>query len=167
VYDTSILAARAYNVVQDYLRKYRTECKITKDTPKEELSTVFTDARRIADEAVQRLRRDLNMAGTIFDDQAVVDAGKTHGNTMNLPSRPIRQEDPPPETTNRTPPKTTIPPEVTNVIPLVEDPPLEQVSIAEETKSEPAEVVVDNSPNEDDIVSIVPTSSVNQVTQVE
>lgn len=62
------MAARAYNVVQAYLRKYRIECKITKDTPKDELTAVFGDARRLADEAVQRLRRDLNMNDGVVDE---------------------------------------------------------------------------------------------------
>ena len=69
VYATSRLAARAYNVVQEYLHSYRTEHKITKDTPKDELHAVFNEARRIAHEAVQILRRDLRIKEGVDDDE--------------------------------------------------------------------------------------------------
>jgi hypothetical protein len=148
VYDTSFLAARAYNVVQDYLRKYRNEYKITKDTPKEELSSIFAHARRFADEAVQRLRRDLNMADTAVDDEAV---DTTTDSTKKAPAHPITHKSPP---------------EAMNVLPPVTETPLEQVSTAPEQvsavdiKSQPSDVV-DGSPKENDAESIVPFSSAN------
>jgi hypothetical protein len=63
------LAARAYNVVQDFLLYYRTHRKYTRDTPKEELVAVFAEARRAADDAVKRmLLDDINHAIPIMDD---------------------------------------------------------------------------------------------------
>lgn len=55
VYDTSRMAARAYVVVQDYLRKYRENRALTKDSPKEELARIFATARKAADDAVTEL----------------------------------------------------------------------------------------------------------------
>ena len=56
-------------MVQEYLHSYRTEHKITKDTPKDELHAVFNEARRIAHEAVQILRRDLRIKEGVDDDE--------------------------------------------------------------------------------------------------
>jgi hypothetical protein len=136
------LAARAYNVVQDYLRKYRIEYKITKETPKEALTSVFADARRIADDAVQRLRRDLNMADVI-DDEVDMSVDDT---AANKPSLSVSQENPP---------------ATLNVIPPLEEPPLEKDSTAVAT-AEPTDVV-DASPKETDFENAVPTSSASQV----
>ena len=61
VYDTSRLAARAYVVVQEYLRQYKKSPGYNKDTPKEELVSVFCMARKAADDAVKLLMEDLNM----------------------------------------------------------------------------------------------------------
>jgi hypothetical protein len=55
VYESSRLAARAYVVVQDFLRQYRTSCRIAKDTPREALAAVFATARQVADDAVRHL----------------------------------------------------------------------------------------------------------------
>lgn len=52
VYDTSTLAAMAYNTVQDFLAEYRGIRGITKTSPKEELTDVFTKARRKAEDVV-------------------------------------------------------------------------------------------------------------------
>ena len=59
VYDTSRLAARAYVVVQEYLRQYRSDNTLTKESPKEELATIFASARRAADEAVRELKDNI------------------------------------------------------------------------------------------------------------
>lgn len=59
VYDTSRLAARAYVVVQDFLRQYRDDHTITKESPKEELAIIFANARRAADDAVRELKDSL------------------------------------------------------------------------------------------------------------
>ena len=58
VYDTSRLAARAYVVVQEYLRKYRENRTANKETPKEELAKIFASARKAADDAVQEMRKE-------------------------------------------------------------------------------------------------------------
>jgi hypothetical protein len=65
VYDTSRLAARAYVVVQDYLRQYRADNRITKDSPKEELAMIFANARRAADDAVRDLNASIVNASTV------------------------------------------------------------------------------------------------------
>lgn len=56
-------------MVQEYLHSYRTEHKVSKDTPKDELLAVFNEARRIAHEAVQILRRELRIKEGIDDDE--------------------------------------------------------------------------------------------------
>jgi hypothetical protein len=67
VYDTSRLAARAYIVVQDYLRSYRISHSITKDSPKEDLAQIFANARKAADDAVRdMLRQDGGQDTTNF-----------------------------------------------------------------------------------------------------
>jgi hypothetical protein len=67
VYDTSRLAARAYIVVQDYLRSYRNKNSITKDSPKEDLAQIFANARKAADDAVRdMLRQDGGQDTTMF-----------------------------------------------------------------------------------------------------
>ena len=128
------MAARAYNVVQDYLRKYRSQCKITKDTPKDELTTVFADARRAADEAVQRLRRDLNMNDAV--DEGIVDAPI---DTMN------------PQSSSASPASVNIDTQITESH-------LDRVSTVN-TESQPTDSV-DESPNHRDFD---PTTSARQV----
>jgi len=60
VYDTSRLAARAYTVVQDYLREYRgSNSTVSKETPKEELAKIFASARKAADDAVKELQNQI------------------------------------------------------------------------------------------------------------
>jgi hypothetical protein len=67
VYDTSRLAARAYIVVQDYLRSYRNNHSITKESPKEDLAQIFANARKAADDAVRdMLRQDGGQDTTMF-----------------------------------------------------------------------------------------------------
>jgi hypothetical protein len=67
VYDSSRLAARAYVVVQEQLRQYRTNRSFAKETPKEELALLFTAARRAADDAVRQLKNEIRMG----NDEAV------------------------------------------------------------------------------------------------
>ena len=57
------MAARAYVVVQDYLRKFRENRSLTKDSPKEELARIFATARKEADDAVAELRRSDEATG--------------------------------------------------------------------------------------------------------
>jgi len=57
VYETSRMAARAYVVVQNYLKQYRNR-SMTKDAPKEELAKIFATARKAADEAVIALIKE-------------------------------------------------------------------------------------------------------------
>jgi len=51
------MAARAYVVVQNYLKQYRNR-SMTKDAPKEELAKIFATARKAADEAVVALIKE-------------------------------------------------------------------------------------------------------------
>jgi hypothetical protein len=67
VYDSSRLAARAYVVVQEQLRQYRTNRSFAKETPKEELALLFAAARRAADDAVRQLKNEIRMG----NDEAV------------------------------------------------------------------------------------------------
>jgi hypothetical protein len=71
VYDSSRLAARAYVVVQDFLRQYRTSCPFTRDTPREALAAVFATARQVADDAVRQLLND--------DDEVIFNASDPSG----------------------------------------------------------------------------------------
>ena len=64
VYDTSRMAARAYVTVQDFLRKYRDNRSLTKDSPKEELARIFSTARKAADDAVLELKHSDNEMAT-------------------------------------------------------------------------------------------------------
>lgn len=59
VYETSRLAARAYVVVQDYLREYRTGNAALRESPKEEVAKIFAGARKAADDAVKELQRQI------------------------------------------------------------------------------------------------------------
>ena len=119
MYATSRLAARAYNVVQEYLHSYRTEHKITKDTPKDELHAVFNEARRIAHEAVQILRRDLRIKEGICDDEGE--------DVTDFPIDEPKMDD-----------------QVQQNLQLRNDPPLEEVSaMAEEDESTESGGVVD------------------------
>lgn len=81
VYDTSRMAARAYVVVQDYLRMYRGNRSLTKDSPKEELARIFATARKAADEAVAELRKSEEVAGNKATTKAEVVA--VTGNDTN------------------------------------------------------------------------------------
>ena len=149
MYDTSRLAARAYNVVQAYLRKYRNECKVTKDTPKDELTAVFADARKAADEAVQRLRREINMNLGNYDrerDETAVDI-------VNIQSSPgssgtenagTRLAEATPETVSTVDPKSqpTLTPETVSTV---------------DSKSQPSDSV------EQDIASDDPATSASEV----
>ena len=74
VYDTSRLAARAYVVVQDYLRQYRENRSFTKETPKEELARIFAAARKAADDAVSELRKEDALTGTAAVDSVAAAA---------------------------------------------------------------------------------------------
>jgi hypothetical protein len=80
------MAARAYNAVQHYLRELRNQRKLSKDTPKEELTAVFSEARRVAEEAVQGLRKDLNMP--YEEGYAGIDF-KMHDQFMDISKLPI------------------------------------------------------------------------------
>ena len=59
------MAARAYVTVQDFLRKYRDNRSLTKDSPKEELARIFSTARKAADDAVLELKHSDNEVATV------------------------------------------------------------------------------------------------------
>ena len=142
VYDTSRLAARAYNVVQDYLRKYRIQRKITKETPKEELTAAFATARHLADEAVQRLRRDLNMIDTVEEDEEMV---SPIDNTTSETFLSVSQENSPVST---------------NVTPPLEEPSSEKVTTADTTSQSTDRM--DAPSKQNNMESPAPESSVSQ-----
>lgn len=58
VYENSVLASKAYEVVQDYLSEFRSASKLPKDTPREELAAIFGQARIAAEQAVTALKEN-------------------------------------------------------------------------------------------------------------